>query len=409
MAGVSELENYVAQLSQSAQLDSAGQFTLDLSRSALQMSALARTQPHRWAFFLTQAGVAGGATAIHLSSGLRAESVTLEFAEGPDGLSDARLLNQQREGESAFVQLVRLGLQWALAGQSQVDLVVETPRGGYCLSGDRLRELPGGSGTRLAVVRVRPAEPWWKIPFGRAKASLGLLLESRWRLAYCPVPVKFDGLTLSGGRPDHLPEFRKPLMVQQLHWLPDDRQGCRLKVAHPSLVPAVHYVLGDQVEERPLLALPVAEVGWLELVLPQPAQMSLWPGLPREGDCTLGSWSKDGKNWLVAVTDVQGYSMGRSRLVMYYHGRSRDQLHCQRYGLLCDPVSLPTLQTDAWSVVWADDEVQVDPTGLTPIHDEYLSGHIERVERSIRRGQIRLGGLQKRIKDGAPRPIPPDA
>jgi hypothetical protein len=343
---------------------------------------------------------------MHLSSGLRAESVQLEFAAPPPGLADARSIGQQSNPESVVIQLLRTGLQWALAGRSQVDLLVETPQGGYALSWESsrhgVRPLPAAPTTRVAVVRARPAEPWWKVPLGRAQASLGWMLESRWRLAYCPVPTRFDGLCLSSGLPYHLPEFRKPLMVQQMNLLPEPAAGSFLRVAHPCQVPAVHYVVGEQVEERPFRATPVAEVGWMDLVLPGACQLALRPD-PAEN--VVGQWTLDGRREHVVLPGMPGTVEGCCcSSVFYYQGRCRDQVHCQRLGLLCDPVPMAGLQTEAWNVVLADDEVQVDPTGLTPIQNDYLMGKLEWVEKSIDRSQVRLGRLQTRYRVRAPRP-----
>ena len=407
MAGVNELAEYVAKLSQAAQLDSSGQFTLDLARGLAQLSKLAWAYPNRWAYYLTQAGVAGGARAIHLSSGLRAESVTLEFAELPEELVDSRNVTRPESGQSsACLQLLRQGLRWVLATESPLDLVVESPRGGYCLSGQKsgyqLRELAGSQQTRVGLVRGRPAEPWWKKPFGRARSAASLMLESRWRLAYCPVPVKIDGFSLCSGVPDYLPDFHKPLMMQQLHLLPSDNSQS-LATSHPGLTPAYRYLVDEQVEERPKAASPVAEVGWLELVIPGGGQLNRATGVNRPEECMVGNWYQGAEPNYLTIScgheaQMAEYSKQRCRCsaALYYCARSRDVLHCQRYGMLCDPIPLPGLQTDAWNVVWADDTVQVDPSGQKPILDEYLNLHIERLQQGIRQSQIRVAAKNRK-------------
>lgn len=119
MAGVVELEEMIARLNAGTRLDSAGKFTVDLARALQGLAKLARTYPTRWALFALQAGVAGRATQMHVSSGLRSESVTLHF----DGL-----LPEQLRDPGAFTRfdgnvdpsepatgLLRQAVQWSLA------------------------------------------------------------------------------------------------------------------------------------------------------------------------------------------------------------------------------------------------------------------------------------------------------
>ncbi|MBN9413994.1 hypothetical protein ABS71_12885 [bacterium SCN 62-11] len=409
MAGVSELEEMVARLSQDARLDSAGKFTVDLARGLEKLAQLARTYHTRWALFGVQAGVAGKATQMHLSSGLRSESVTLLFPEQlPAQLREpgrfTRFDGQAAEDQDATT-LLRQAVQWALAQGSSVNLVVEDTSGGFCLSGKnqhyQIRELPPAPAARVALVRERPHEPWWKNPFGRARNSLALLLECRWRLSFCPVPVKFDGLSLCSGMPYDLPGFPQPLMMEQLHL---DARGdipC-LAVAHPRDIPANYYVLGEQQQRRPEWASPAAAVGWLELVYP--GRLAVAAGVPQGERFTLGSWwTHDGRPEHV-WSDIQDDTLlpafqgnrCRCRLALYYHARSRDLLYCQRFGILLNPLELTGLQTDAWTVVLADDLLQTDPTGLNPVLNEQLRLRAEAIEEGIRRTQIRLAPRMER-------------
>lgn len=397
MAGVSELEEYIGQLSGGARLESAGHFTVDLIREARQMRALASTHSNRWAFYMTQAGVAGGARLIQMSSGIRAESVTLEFDRPHPDLEKPALLTEPRPEESTFLQLLRHALRWALGSDVPIDLIVEGPKVGFTLTGRRsaieVREIPARPTQRLALVRRRPTEPWWKRPFRRARASLALFLEARWRLAYCPVPVKFDGLSICTGVPESLPEFRAPLMLQQLHLALQDGPG--LAAVHPGLVPAYHYISGDQVEPRPHAATPLPTVGWIELFPSNPMHVASGP--PSSDYFTAGSWWHEGRPEHLILAGCQPalleaflHQRCRCHNVLYYHGRGRDRLFCQRFGLLSNPLILFNLQTDAWSILMADDEVQTDATGLTPVLNEYLQKRIERLEMGIRHTQIRL-------------------
>lgn len=397
MAGVSELEEYVGRLSQGARLESAGQFTVDLIKEARQMRALARSHPNRWAFYLTQAAVAGGAVSVQMSSGVRAESVTLEFLEGHSELDSPARLTEPSPDESVFLQLLRQALRWALASEAAVDLLVEGPEVGFGLSGRKghiqLLETASQPETRVALMRRRPAAPWWKWSFGGARASLALFLEARWRLAYCPIPVKFDGLSLCAGVPESLPEFRAPVMMQQLHLALEG--GSALAVAHPGMVPAYQYISGDQIEPRPAGASPTPTVGWLELLPVRKLQRV--PGLPSADHLTAGSWWLGHEPEHLRLAESQAALLGlfsnercACKNVLYYHGRSRDRIYCQRYGLLCNPLILTGLQTDAWTILIADDQVQTDPTGLTPVLNEYLLNRIEKMERDIRNTQMRL-------------------
>ena len=410
MAGVSELEERIARLSQDARLDSAGKFTVDLAKGLQKLAQLARTYHTRWALFGVQAGVAGGANQMHLSSGLRSESVTLHFPgdlpaqlREPDRFTrfDARA-----EEDSEATILLRQAVQWALAPGSAVSLVVEDRSGGFCLTGKNqnytiheLAAVPGCS--KIALVRERPHEPWWKNPFGRARTSLALLLECRWRLSFCPVAVKFDGLSLCSGMPYDLPGFPQPLMMEQMHL--DGGQSACLAVAHPRDVPANYYVIGEQLVKRPEWASPTAQVGWLELVY-QGGRLAMSDGIPLGDRFTVGSWwRQDGRPEHVWA-DVQETCMlpafqnnrCRCRLALYYHGRSRDLLYHQRFGILLNPVELTELQTEAWSIIVADDSVQTDPTGLNPIHNEALLGRTRTIEEGIRRTQIRLAARMER-------------
>lgn len=409
MAGVSELEEMVARLSQDARLDSAGKFTVDLARGLDKLAQLARTYHTRWALFGVQAGVAGQASQMHLSSGLRSESVTLHF---PDQLpaqlrEPARFtrFDSQDSEDSHATTLLRQAVQWALAPGSSVNLVVEDSSGGFCLSGKNqnytLHELPAAPLSRVALVRERPHEPWWKNPFGRARNSLALLLECRWRLSFCPVPVKFDGLSLCSGMPYDLPGFPQPLMLEQLH-MDASREGACLAVAHPRDIPANYYVLGSHLEKRPEWASPAAQVGWLELVCP--GRLVLGQGVPLGERFTVGSWWRQDGQPEHLWADLQDHCLlsafqsnrCRCQMALYYHGRSRDLLYCQRFGILLNPLELPGLQTDAWSIILAEDQLQTDPTGLNPIRNEALLQRAAQIEEGVRRTQIRLAARMDR-------------
>ncbi len=413
MAGVSELEEMVARLSQDARLDSAGRFTVDLARGLEKLAQLARTYHTRWALFAVQAGVAGQASQMHLSSGLRSESVTLHFpGQLPAQLREpgrfTRFDSQASEDLDATT-LLRQAVQWALAPGSAVNLVVEDSSGGFCLSGKNqnytLHELPppaiSPASARVALVRERPHEPWWKNPFGRARNSLALLLECRWRLSFCPVPVKFDGLSLCSGMPYDLPGFPHPLMLEQLHMDGKSDTSC-LAAAHPRDIPANYYVLGDCLEKRPEQASPGAKVGWLELVYP--GTLVLGQGVPKGERFTVGSWWRQDGQPEYLWADVQdnclltAFQRNRCRcqMALYYHGRSRDLLYYQRFGILLNPLELAGLQTDAWSIILADDQVQTDPTGLSPIRNEGVLQRAAQIEEGVRRTQIRLAARMER-------------
>ncbi|MCW5872050.1 MAG: hypothetical protein KIS61_32670 [Candidatus Eremiobacteraeota bacterium] len=399
----------VARLSRDAHLDSAGKFTVDLARGLEKLAQLARTYHTRWALFAVQAGVAGDVSQMHLSSGLRSESVTLLF---PDQLP-AQLrepgrftrFDSQANEDLDTTTLLRQAVAWALAPGSSVNLVVEDTSGGFCLTGKNqnytIHEIPPATAARIALVRERPHEPWWKNPFGRARNSLALLLECRWRLSFCPVPVKFDGLSLCSGMPYDLPGFPQPLMLEQLHLDAPSHCAC-LAVAHPRDIPANYYVLGDQIERRPEWSSPAAQVGWLELIYP--GRLVLGKGVPLGERFTVGSWWRQDGQPEYLWADVQDNCLlpafqnnrCRCQMALYYHGRSRDLLYCQRFGILLNPLELPELQTDAWSLILADDTVQTDPTGLNPVRNEELLQRVRQLEEKVRRTQIRLAARMER-------------
>ncbi len=408
MARVVELEEMIARLNAGTRLDSAGKFTVDLARALEKLAQLARTYPTRWALFALQAGVAGRATHMHVSSGLRSESVTLYF-EGwlPEQLRDPAGFTRfdgNIDPTEPATGLLRQAVQWSLAPGCAVNLVVEDPQGGFCLSGQqqnyRIHSLPtiGLGQARIALVRERPSEPWWKNPFKRARSSLALLLDCRWRLSFCPIPVKFDGLTMCSGMPFDLPGFPPPLMMAQLH-LQRDQPPWGLAVAHPRDVPANSYVLGNEILRRPEFASPVAQLGWLELVSGEGSLHSS-PGVPLGDRFTVGSWWRyDGQPEHIWADSLDSYLLAayagarcHCSTALFYHTRSRDLLYHQQYGVLINPVQLTNLQTDAWSMLVADDSIATDPTGLNPIHDEALTQRIDRLEAGVRATQIRLAG-----------------
>ena len=82
----------------------------------------------------------------------------------------------------------------------------------------------------------------------------------------------------------------------------------------------------------------------------------------------------------------------RCASALFYARPSRDLIYYQRYGMLCNPMELYNLLTDAWTVIVADDTIQMDPTGLTPIRDESILTRNCEIEESIRKTQIRLAG-----------------
>lgn len=353
--------------------------------------------------------MAGRASQMHLSSGVRSESVTLHFDDQlPAQLREAERFTRFDSLASEDLDtttLLRQAVQWALAPGSAVSLVVEDRSGGFCLSGKdqsyELREVPPAQRSRVALVRERPHEAWWKNPFRRARNSLALLLECRWRLSFCPVPVKFDGLSLCSGMPYDLPGFPQPLMMEQLHLDAQSDSAC-LAAAHPRDIPANYYVLGEQLEKRPDWASPTAQIGWLELIYP--GRMALSAGVPLGDRFTVGSWWRQDGQPEHLWADVQqncllpAYQSNRCRckLALYYHGRSRDLLYCQRFGILLNPLELTELQTDAWSIILADDTVQTDPTGLNPVLNESLRKRAGQLEEGVRRTQIRLAARLER-------------
>jgi len=407
MAGVGELEELIARLHQDAQLDSAGKFTLDLAKSLQKLSQLARTYGNRWALYATQAGVAGGASQMHISSGLRSESVTIKFTgDLPEPLRDPRRFTRfDSEGaeDAPDTLLLRQAVQWALAPGSSVSLVVEDRRGGFCLSGQhqnyQIRDLPAAEASRVALVRERPAEAWWRNPFRRARNSLALLLECRWRLSFCPVPVKFDGLSLCSGMPYDLPGVPPLILMEQLRLESDPSAAC-LAASHPGDIPAMHYLVGEQVERRPQWATPPAQVGWMEMIHPtRNGMLFLQDGPPAPGGFTVGSWwSAHGEpqhlslNFQDCLMEVYDGRRCRCANALFYGRPSRDLVYFQRFGMLCNPLELTNLQTDAWTVIVADNTIQLDPTGLTPIRDEYVLRRSGEIEESIRQTQIRLAG-----------------
>lgn len=407
MAGVGELEEMIARLNQDAQLDSAGKFTLDLAKSLQKLSQFARTYGNRWALYATQAGVAGRASQMHISSGLRSESVTLRFpGDLPESLRDPnRFTHFDNQGteDAPETLLLRQAVQWALAPGSSVSLVVEGRRGGFCLSGQRqnyqIRELPAAETTRVALVRERPQEAWWKNPFRRARNSLALLLECRWRLSFCPVPVKFDGLSLCSGMPYDLPGVPPLILMEQLHLESDPATDC-LAASHPGDIPAMHYLVGEQVERRPYMATPPAQLGWMEMIHPtRHGMLTLQEGPPAAGGFAVGSWwSAQGNpqhlslNFQDCLMEVYDGRRCRCANALFYARPSRDLVYYQRYGMLCNPLELPNLQTDAWTVIVADNTIQMDPTGLNPIRDEYVWRRSAELEENIRQTQIRLAG-----------------
>jgi len=380
-------------------LDSAGEFTVDLARSAKQMAALARAHPNRWAFFLTQAGVLAGARSIKLSSGPKVESVVLEFAQPFDDLLDPHAVSLTRPGEAPFLTLLRQGLQWSMACQGQISLLVQNPIRSYLLTsspqGTQIAEVESAPFTRVALFRRDPLVPWWKRPFHQPRAAAELLVEGRYRLAYCPVPVKLDGLSLWSGQPDLLPNFRKPIMVAQFNLY---KQGSGfLAAAQPAQVPAQRYLIEGQVRHRPSGSRPLPEVGWLEIVGTESAQMVSSSNLD-DGLYLLADWVHGYTPTYLYLSDRlcrPGLPTLPCGSVLYYHGRSRDQIFFQKHGLLSNPITLPELQTDAWTVVLADDEVRMDPSGLTPIIDDALTRRVGEIQEAIRRTQIRLAGLSR--------------
>lgn len=406
MAGVSQLEEMIGRLHQETRLDSAGKFTVDLTKGLEKLARLASTYQTRWALYALQAGVAGRAVNMHISSGLRSESVTLHF-EGclPEHLRDPIQFTSFKDGGEAdapLTTLLRQAVQWSLAPGSSVNLVVEDCRGGFCLTGQqhnyRIHSLPtiGLGQARIALVRERPNQPWWKNPFKRAHSSLKLLLDCRWRLSFCPIPVKFEGLSLCSGAPYDLPDFTTPLMMAQYH-LQSGTQKLELAAAHPRDIPANSYVLGNELHRRPAGASPNAQLGWLELVSPF-GSLHVNPGVPLGDRFTVGSWWRpDGTPehiWaeLLDPCLMSAYEGARCHCdkVMFYHGRSRDLLYHQQYGVLLNPVQLTGLKTDAWTILVADDQLATDPTGLNIIHDEALTRRIQQLEEGVRSTQIRL-------------------
>ncbi|MFN8610509.1 MAG: hypothetical protein U0931_23420 [Vulcanimicrobiota bacterium] len=397
----------ISRLHQETRLDSAGKFTLDLARGLEKLAQLARTYQTRWALYALQAGVAGRAVQMHISSGLRSESVTLYF-EGwlPQQLREPDQFTRfdgRSSQDSPMTGLLRQAVQWSLAPGASVNLVVEDAKGGFCLTGQqqnyKIHALPtiGLGQTRIALVRERPSEAWWKNPFKRARNSLALLLDCRWRLSFCPVPVKFDGLSLCSGMPFDLPGFPTPLMMAQLH-LQSDQRRLGLAVAHPRDVPANSYVLGNELHRRPEWSSPTAQLGWLELVGGGEGALQVSPGVPLGDRFTVGSWWRpDGQPehiWAQSLDPCLLTAFGGARChcdkALFYHGRSRDLLYHQQYGVLLNPLQLTALNTDAWSMLVADDGIATDPTGLNPIHDQALNRRIEELEAGVRATQIRL-------------------
>jgi hypothetical protein len=418
MAGVSQLEEYLAQLKADAVCESSGRFTVDLELELKRLGELSRALPFRWILFACQAAVAVGASEIRLSSGLKSDSIRFELEGDPLEHFPPTLF--ERVAERAEAAFLRSAFEWALAARVDCSLLVEGPRAAYMISRgksgtQRLECRPSGHRC-VVLVAGRPAQPWWKLGFGRVEQSAALLVECRWRLAFCPIPVWLDGLSVASGRTDWLPGLRPPVTMQQIHlcW----EQGCsRLALEHPCATPSIRYAVGGTTPAegpaRSSFVQPRARLGWLEVV-PAPGRsmgLELLLDAPDGPDWCLGQWGelegmqrvmvRGGSNPELAAFAGQRIA---AQGTAYYHGRSLDRFFPVHYGMVANPIELSDLGTEAWSVVWADDEFEFDASGLELVRSHRALSLIENCQQQIRQTQLRVARRWRMARDSSHSP-----
>ena len=413
MSGVSQLEDYLDQLRAGARPDSSGEFTMDIGRQARRLGELSRAYPHRWLLFACQAAVAAGASKISVSSGLRADSVAFDLVDDPLARFPPTFL--QGGSTSQEAGLLRAAFEWALSLGVECSLLVEGSEEAYVVRSDHQGTqrwwCPATGRRRVTLVAGRPSQPWWRRLLGRVEHSASLLVECRWRLACCPVPVTLDGFSLVSGRIDWLPGFRPPLTMLQIHLAPPGGP-VGLALEHPSLRPSIRYAVGgacpQEAPPRPSSVPPLAEFGWLEVVPPQGERLEL---VANSGECDsqawiLGSWVHLNKLRQVAIRggqspDLQGFSGRRlgAQGAAFYHGRCDDRFFPVHFGMTANPIELSELGTEAWSVLWADTEFEFDASGLELVRTPRVLGQLEHCQNQIRQTQLRVARRWR-----APRP-----
>ncbi len=418
MAGVSQLEDYLAQLKADAVRESSGRFTVDLERELKRLGELSRALPFRWILFACQAAVAVGASQVRLSSGLRSDSIRFDLEGDPLEHFPPTLF--ERVAERAEAVFLRSAFEWALAARVDCSLLVEGPRAAYMVSRgksgtQRLECRPSGH-RRVMLVAGRPAQPWWKLGLGRVEQSAALLVECRWRLAFCPIPVWLDGLSVVSGRTDWLPGLRPPVTMQQIHlcW----EQGCsRLALEHPCATPSIRYAVGGPAAaegpSRASFVQPRARLGWLEVVPPPGQSVRLETRLdtPEGSDWCLGQWGElEGEQRVVVcgAKNPELVAFAGQRIAAqgtaYYHGRSLDRFFPVHYGMVANPIELSELGTEAWSVLWADDAFEFDASGMELVRTPRVLSQIENCQQQIRQTQLRVARRWRVARGNSPSP-----
>jgi hypothetical protein len=386
MAGVSQLEDLLANLQTEGRFQSSGQFSVDFERALSKLGTMAKQHPHRWIFYAVQAAVGYGATELTLSVNHRSTSLVFVLPRLPAALEDGRALQGIEEsdavgGEAAATHCLRQALLWGRAlDPDDFALLCSGAHPGYVVN---------TSATGLTWKERPPVERATTISLLLSKSMVGghwassFQAEAVYRLSFCPVPVFLDGLPLSRGDSSQLLRNRSKrtgnVKLVERYVLCSAQHEAVLALVHPQLQPAGTYTREGQLPlERGRGALPQAVTYFLDLAGEGVQEADWQVSNAASVGFSVAEWqAPDGTPChlhLDSSVDYELQAFGgdrvRARALFSRMRVTGNYLVCARFGMLLNPESLDGVPGDGWVAVVASNSLHTDASGLAVVQDQ---------------------------------------
>lgn len=392
LLGASQLESYLGHLRQEGQLDSSGRFTISSAEHFRKLGQLSTAHAIRWVFFATQSAVAMGATRSRLSVSQDTVSVSWEVEEPPLWSRDGTALADfsERYSSDPAYDFLRQGLLWALAQQPRfLSLLLEGPAPGFVielgLEKQKFKPLLAKKqrSTQFSLVfEPKNADRRFRRPDVRGAFHA----EASFRLAFCPMPVFFDGQELSQGKLENLTKSQhSPSRAGKSFFqvLLEKPGSANLAVSLPSIQGkarnywvAEHPVVSPPGDDFEIQNFRIAS----EEIADLPLQDFRMDRPPEVGEITLASYLnpqgmrrqlKTRVPW-DAGFPMSGFSRLRARAVLAKMRVRSNTLLLSHYGLILDPVRSLNIAQEGWVGLVATDELACDASGTVAIDGPQL-------------------------------------
>lgn len=365
MSQLDEVESLLSQLSGEGELASRGQFTLDPSKSRQKIGQYLESDTASWSHWWVRAMLALGSTGLNLQLGRQTMLVTATFGSsstGLDGLS-AFLTRGHDPTNAPALSLLRNGLLWLqalmdLEAGLKVWLLLQDcglDCGFWKLTGSGLEAGPPPQGSEQPQLRLTLQGP----NLAHLRAQLAATLPPR--LSYASAPISLDGRRLN-------PEAPVGDLLYARYYL---GPGDFLAVPPPQALPAHHYLLGQQVFDRPRLATPPGRVAHFSLAgyVPTGARWAADSGQP------FLTFQHGGESHALGVHGIEEWPVGAGSWLVpvaffrCFEGADQVQVIDNGLGLEPSPLRLLPGKNLGWKVLVARNGIQTDLSGIKPVGD----------------------------------------